>query len=293
MTEKQRGEAIISLEILLWSLFPVLTVLTYAHVPSLIALAWCSLFAGLFFGVIVVARRRWADFYNPIFWKYISGVIAATGVLYYALYFIGLEHTSPGNAAIIALSEVLAAYLLFNVYRGEEFSREHVIGSLLMVLGAIIVVGQGWQGVNLGDVLILSASFIAPIGNLFQRELRKIASSESILFVRSIAASVVIFLLAALLGKEASSDQVMRALPFLLVNGIVLLGLSKFLWVEAIHRLPVTKCNALNSAAPFLTLLFAWLLLGQAPDAWQLGALVPLFIGVLLLMDQVRLPRYR
>lgn len=293
MTEKQKGEAIISLEILLWSLFPVLTVLTYAHVPALIALAWCSLFAGLFFGVIVVVRRRWADFYNPTFWKYISGVIAVTGVLYYVLYFLGLEHTSPGNAAIIALSEVLAAYLFFNVYYGEDFSRGHVVGSLLMVVGAFIVVGKGWQGVNMGDIFVLAASFIAPLGNLFQRELRKIAASESILFVRSVAASAAIFLLAALLGKGASSAQVIQALPFLLVNGILLLGLSKFLWVEAIHRLPVTKCNALNSAAPFLTLLFAWSLLGQAPDGWQLGALVPLFIGVLLLMDQVRLPRYR
>jgi drug/metabolite transporter (DMT)-like permease len=61
------------------------------------------------------------------------------------------------------------------------------------------------------------------------------------------------------------------------------LGLSKLLWIEGIHRISVTKASALSSMSPLLTLLFAWLLLGNVPSIFQLVSFIPMFFGVLLL----------
>ena len=54
-------------------------------------------------------------------------------------------------------------------------------------------------------------------------------------------------------------EKVSSSLLFLVINGVLLLGVSKILWIEGIHRINVTKANALNSLGPLLTLLFAWL----------------------------------
>jgi drug/metabolite transporter (DMT)-like permease len=278
-------------EVILWSLFPVVTALSFRGIPALISLAWCSLFAGLFFGVIVAYRRRWSEFRQAAFWRAIAGVIAFTGVLYYVLYFTGLEYTTPGNAGIIAQFEIFAAYLFFNIIRREPFSRAYAFGAGLLALGAVMVIGRSVHGVNIGDILVFAAAVLAPAGNFFQRKARAVASSESIMFVRSVVSAVVIGMLAVALGKHASVADIRSVLPLVLFNGALILGLSKFFWIEGIFRLPVAKCNAFNGITPFLTLLVAWTILGQQPTVWQLSALVPMLLGVLFLTDILPLKR--
>lgn len=291
MTETRKGELYIAAEVVLWSLFPVVTALSFRGVPALVSLAWCSLFAGLFFGAIVAHRKRWGEFRQAAFWRAIAGVIAFTGVFYYVLYFTGLEYTTPGNAGIIAQFEIFAAYIFFNVIRREPFSRTYAFGAGLLAFGAIMVIGRSVHGMNVGDVLVLVAAVSAPVGNFFQRKARAVASSESIMFVRSLVSAAVIGMLAMALGKHASGIDIRSMLPFLLFNGALILGLSKFFWIEGIYRLPVAKCNAFNGIAPFLTLLVAWVVLGQQPTLWQLSALVPMLFGVLLLTDMLPLKR--
>lgn len=290
--EQRKGEVLVFSSAFLWSFFPIITVLSYAALPSLFSLAWGIVFAALFFAVFVTYRRKWGELRDPLLWKYCFYITLFIGVLYYGFYFAGLETTTPGNAAIIALFEVFTSFLFFHVFRKEEISLEHKLGAVLMVIGAIIVLGRDFSGINAGDLFILAATFCAPAGNFFQQKARKIASSETIMFLRSTLSVPVIFLLAYAFRAHASLADVRTALPFLLTNGILILGLSKLFWIDAIHRISVTKGVALASLAPFLTLLFAWLFLHQTPNIWQLASLVPLFAGVLLLTDNLTLKRH-
>ncbi|MFA7302750.1 MAG: DMT family transporter, partial [Candidatus Paceibacterota bacterium] len=198
---------------------------------------------------------------------------------------------TPGNAAIISLLEILTSFLFFNVILKEKIAKEHIIGACLMLLGAIIVLAPNFKGINIGDLLILFTTLVAPVGNLFQQKARKIASGEVVVFLRSLAAAPVIFVLAYLFGQHASLSSVQMSLPFLLINGVLLLGFSKLLWIEGIHRISVTKAMAFQGAGPLVTLLAAWALLEQVPTLWQLLSLLPLFLGVLFLTDSVKLPR--
>ena len=157
-----------------------------------------------------------------------------------------------------------------------------------MVAGALIVLVRDFSGINTGDLFILAATLCAPIGNLFQQKAREVASGETIMFLRSALSVPFIFLLAFVFNERTSFGDVGIALPFLLINGIVVLGFSRILWIEAIHRIPVTKAQALASIAPLFTLLFAWLLLHQVPNVWQLSAVVPLILGTLLLTDHIK-----
>ncbi len=288
ITEERKGELIIYIEVFLWSFFPIVTVLTYKTLPALLSLAWGTLFSSLFFGAILLYRGKWQELWNVQLWKYTLFVAFYIGILFYSLIFTGLTMTTPGNAAVIGLFEVFTTFLFFNVFRGEHISREHIIGGVCMVLGAGLVLVRNFEGINLGDLLILAAVCSAPFGNFYQQRARKIASSESIMFLRTILSVPPLFLLAYFLGVHASFAYVQASIPLLLLNGVVLLGISKILWIEAIHRISVTKGILLNSIGPFLTLLFAWLILNQAPTMWQLGSLPLLIFGVLLLTGQFK-----
>ena len=288
ITETRKGELFIFTEGFFWAFFPIITILSYGRLPSLISLGYSTLFASIFFGIIVLFKKTWRDLLNPLMWKYVFIIVLFIGVLFYSFYYIGLTMTTAGNASIIGLFEIFTSFLLFHVFKKESISLEYKIGSFLMVIGALIVLGKDFNHINFGDIFILIATFCPPIGNHYQQKVRKIASSETIMFLRSVLAFPLIFLLAYFLNQHSSFSDVRFSLLFLVINGVFMFGVSKILWIEAIHRIPVTKAMALSSVTPFLTLLVGWMLLKQTPNAWQFISLIPLVFGIFLLTDNLK-----
>lgn len=160
-----------------------------------------------------------------------------------------------------------------------------------MICGALIVLASSFHSFHLGDSILILANMIAPIGNFYAQRARKHVTSETMMFIRTILSSVVIFLLAITLRTPFSLPAIQSSLVFLLINGVLLLGLSKIFWIEGIHRISVTKASAQASIEPLLTLFFAWLLLQQVPTVWQITAIVPIIFGVLLLSKNTTQPQ--
>ena len=287
LSETRKGEAYAFTQALLWGLFPIVVILSFSTLPSLVSYAWSTAIAALFFAGVLTYRQKWHELLNRELWKYSVYILFFIGILFYGFYFVGLTYTTAGNAAIISQFEIFTSFVFFNMLRGEHLSRTHMVGSALMILGALIVLGRGFTGPTIGDLLIFAATCSAPIGNLYQQKARRIASSETIMFVRTLMATPIMFLLAHAIGMRASIGDVYASLFFLAVSGILVFGLQKMLWIETIHRLSVTKANALSAISPFAALFFAFLFLNQTPTAWQLLALVPFFLGTLLLTDQI------
>lgn len=277
------GELYIVGGVLLWGLFPVIATLSYTNVSPFISLSVSALFSAAFFAVILTIRHRWNELLNIRALKYSLLATFFIGVLYYLLYFLGIRYTSPGNVSILALTEVFFSYLLFHVWHKDYIPKEHIAGAVLMLVGALIVLSPSARAFRPANLFILAGAAIAPFGNFFVQKARKLVSTETIMFTRGIVGSIIIFLLSFPFHATNSVYDVQQSLPFLVINGVLLLGVSTFLWIEGIHRITVTKANALSSLSPLVTLVFAWIFLKTAPTSWQLISFVPLFLGVMLL----------
>lgn len=287
ISEETKGDAAILLGGLLWGLFPVITILSYSSLGPLVALTLSTIFSAAFFTILLTVKKKWPELANLEAWKNIVFVALFIGILVYVFMFIGLKYTSPGNASLIGLTEIFFSYLLFNIWKREKFTITQIAGALLMMTGAVVVLSPKGAALNRGDVFILLANMVAPIGNYFQQKARKIVSAEAIMFGRNILTIPFVALLAFLFQEKVSLFDLKQALPFILVNGILLLGLTKILWIEGIHRISVTKANALSSTNPLFTMFFAFLILHQSPTPWQLAAFIPLFTGLILLTRPV------
>jgi drug/metabolite transporter (DMT)-like permease len=290
MTEKRKGEFYIFSEVFLWGFFPIVTVLSYGAVSAVASFAWSTFFAALFFAVVLTYRGRWSELRNPIVWKYSVYIALLIGVLFYGCYFLGLQSTTAGNAALMALFEVCTAFVFFSFIGTERYSSTHIFGAICMIAGALIILAPNFSGFRGGDILVLAGTLFTPAGNYYQQKARALASSETIMFLRSILSLPFIALLGYFLGSSLTAG-ISSALPLLIFNGVILFGVSKFLWIEGIHRVPVPKAIALQTIDPLLTIFFAWLILAQAPTLWQLLSLAPFALGVLLLTDQIRFSR--
>lgn len=284
LSEERRGESYIILEAVLWGLFPVISILSFSSVSPLVSLGWSALVASGVFACLLTVRGTWKDVVNAGALPDILFTTFFIGILYYVFFFFGLQHTSAGNASIVALAEIFFSFCLFNLWRKEHFPQAHVFGALFMLVGACIVLYPSMHSLQRGDFFILAATFVSPFGNFFQRRARARVSSESIMFLRSLLSVPVIFALSFFLGINPFGAHVdASALLLIGISGVFLLGLSKLLWIEAIHRISVTKANALSSLSPFIALVFAYILLHDIPTLYQLSALIPILLGIWLL----------
>ncbi len=285
MTEKKKGNIFIILEMILWSFFPIVSLLGLKGVPSFVSLFWVNLFATLFFFFIVLFRGKLKELKNKRVWFLTIGVVVFINILYYGLYFFALERTTPANAAIVAMFEIVTSYVFFQIIKKESFPKKHIVGIIVAIIGALIVLLPKAGGVNMGDYVMLIAVFFPPFGNWCQQQVRKSISSESALFLRHLLATPFILLMMYMFSTPIGAYDISEVVWWLIFNGILIFGLSKIFWLEAIHRMSVTKALAINGLSPIFTVLFAWFLLGQNPTIVQLLALPFLLISVWLLTD--------
>jgi len=286
LSEEHKGEVIIFSEALIWSLFPIITILSYSSLSPITSLGWTTGFAAIFFAIMLTIKKRWSDIKNISALKDILLAVFFIGICYYSLMFIGIKNTSPGNVSIIALAEIFFSFLFFNIWKKEYINKKYIIGAILIVIGAVIILFPQGLSFRKGDIFILIATMFAPIGNSFQQRARKKISTEGILFIRNLIVFPFFFGAAYLLKETATFPEIKSSLLFLIINGIMLLGLSKILWIEAIHRISVTKAISVSSISPIFTLIFSYFILKEVPTSWQLLSFIPMFFGVILLTSK-------
>lgn len=284
------GEAYILLSACLWSTFPVITILSFGTLSPFLSAGMSTLFAAVFFACLLTAKREWPLLLKREAWKDILLTTLCIGVAFYGLLFTGLRYTTAGNAAILSLMEVFFSFVILGLLlRHEPLFTRTIIGAACMVLGALFVLlPRGTGGWHAGDVLVIAATAFAPLGNRASQRARKLVTTNVIMFLRSVISGIFLLLLAKLFEPPVAISAVFASLGFLLINGIFLLGLSKILWIEGIHRIPITRAISIESITPLLTLLVAWFVLYESPSVLQVASLVPIAAGMVLLTKSSR-----
>ncbi|MCB0333056.1 MAG: DMT family transporter [Bdellovibrionales bacterium] len=291
MQEERKGELCVFSSSLLWSLLPVITVLAYSSLTPIWTVTLSSLFSLIPLSLILTTKKEWAELKKSEAYFAITMTGILNGVLFHLLYFLALTKTSVGNVTLLSQMEIFFTFLILILWRKEQFYWPHVLGGICMLFGAIAIVFDGKLIWNIGDAYILCGACIAPIGNHFNKLARTYMSTSSILFLRCCITLPPFVLLAMFVEGSAPLSSWRASLPFLLINGILIFGVAKILWVEAIHRIPISKSISLAAFSPGLTLFFAYLFLDEAPTTVQLIAFLPLVGGTLLLTRKPKQPK--
>ncbi len=287
--EQRIGEICILTQTVLWSLFPIVAIHTFSHVTPLWTAAIGTLISSLFFSAVVTLKRSWGQWRHAP-WTDILIATVMIAVVYYAIKYLGLRHTTAGNAALLAPAEILFSFLILGtLLRNERIVAGHVLGAVCMVLGVLLVLLPKASGWNTGDVLIVVSTMFPPIGNMHAKRALRRASPEFIMAVRSSIGGLALLLIACVLEPVPAAGGLLAAWPSLAVNGFLLLGFAKLLWMEGTRRLPVTKAVSLGNIAPVFTLGFASFLLGERVQWYQIAALIPILAGVFLLTRQTKI----
>lgn len=292
MQNTTKGDFLAILSIFSWACFPVALKLGSALSPLWMG-SLSMVVSTVFFFIVIVMRRGRFRLSGADARKNMAIAILFNGVAYYALCFIGYRYTSSGNGAVLSLMEIFFSYLILSVFlRHEAFNPRQAFGAGLMLLGALIILLPGYDGFRGGDLLIFVACALPPIGNRAMQSLRRHVGSDVIMFWRSLFGSVFIVALAfAFENTPSFADLTGTAMWPVLINGILILGFSKILWLDSLHYIPITRAISFDAMLPVFTMIVAWFLLGENVTMLQLLSLPPLAIGLLILVrTKVELP---
>lgn len=282
MKQEREGELFMLMFSVFEGWFPILTIMALEYITPIYTYAFTMLFAALIFLSLIVIKGKLYEFRHRAAYRDLL-LTAFFITIMFACIYTGLSYTSAGNMAVIIFLQLFFSFLYFNLFGKEPFARIHLLGALLMGVGGIVILFPEQLILNRGDLLVLLAAAIAPVANKYQKKARKRVSSETILAFRSIIAIPFLFLLAWMLEPEPSLLKLQNALVFIAMSGLLMMGLSKIFWVEAIHRISITKASALAALIPVFTIIFAYFTLNEIPTTTQFLGVIPVLAGGFLI----------
>ncbi|HEX8974541.1 MAG TPA: DMT family transporter, partial [Patescibacteria group bacterium] len=109
-----------------------------------------------------------------------------------------------------------------------------------------------------------------------------------LMLLRSFCGFIIFGIISFLIPTKVSQNEITSALPLLIINGILMLGMMKSFWLEAIHRVSVIKANAIGSVSPVITLAIVWIFMDTTPTKTQAISLLPIIVGLLMLNHKQR-----
>lgn len=278
MTNERRGELYMLTLTLFESWFPIVALFSIGLIGSLFTFAFTVLLATLVFLALVFYKKSFGEFLR--FDAYKNLMLTSLYItLLFGLIFTGLQYTTAGNMAVIIFLQLVFSYIYFNLFGKEKLSAPHTAGALMMGAGALVILFPADFTLNKGDLLILLAAAIAPVANLYQKRARAQVGSETILAFRSLVSLPFLFGVAYATEALPTAENLRAALIYLLINGVVIMGVSKMLWIEALHRISITKMSAMLALMPLFTLFFAYIALDEVPSLQQIAGIMPILIG--------------
>ena len=286
MTKEREGESLMIGLSILEAWFPILSIVAMSYVGALHTYMYSLIIAFFFYVAIMYKRDRFKELKNKAAYKDL--LLTTFWITFiFTLIFIGMRYTTAGNMAVIVFLQVGFSYLYFNVLGKEKMNTIHLIGAIIMGIGALVILFPQDFAFNKGDWLILISAAAAPIVNLYQKRAREYCSAETILGFRTVVGFPFVALLAYFLEPAVSYKNFISALPYIFLIALGIYVAAKIMWIEALNRLTITKLSAMLALLPVFTLIFAYFYLDEVPEFRQIMGIIPVLVGGYLITKPV------
>jgi drug/metabolite transporter (DMT)-like permease len=274
----------VALFCVLWSFAFVAGKIAVTDCPPLILLAGRFSLAGiLILGLSGFSREGWQLGWREVTTFAILGV--ANNALYLGLGYTGLTSVSAGLGGLIVSANPIFTAALAALLLGEALTPRKVLGLLLGIIGVGFIV---WHRVSVGTdslhgILFTLASLASIVAGTI---LFKLFAPKGSLWIgngiQNLAAGFVLLPIAlrfADVGNIVPSGRLLGAFAFLVLGGSVV---AYFLWFHLLKVCGATAASAYHFLMPPLSMLFAWVILGEQVAFRDLLGIVPVALGIYL-----------
>jgi drug/metabolite transporter (DMT)-like permease len=222
-----------------------------------------------------------------------GAIYAMLGIANYTLY-LGMNYValtsgvSAGLAALVASANPILTVVLAAAVLGEPLTARKAAGLLLGLTGvAMVVESRLTGGESLVGAGLLVGSLVALVGGTIL--FKHFAPQGSVLIgngVQNLVGGLVLLpcgLTWENLGAVVPSARLLLALAYLVVFASIV---AYLLWFHLLTVAGATTASAFHFLMPPLGILFAWLLLGERTEPFDLLGVLPVALGIWLVTHQ-------
>lgn len=246
---------------IIWSWFPFISKFLGQTINPILLVGLSNLIAAITLGIFLGYKKQ---LFSPNYKKAgkdIALTVFFIAILAYILLFSAAKYTAPNTMSILNLSQILWGFLILGLMKFESFSFTGILGSLGMIFGAYLILANDALAFHWANLFVIGANALFVFGNIFQRRAREHVTSIQLICIRSAIAGVILTTWGIVQDPLVilNIGRIEWGVLFLLGFGIF--AIEKILWVEGIHRNPITRCNVLAALAPAFTMMwsiFVW-----------------------------------
>jgi drug/metabolite transporter (DMT)-like permease len=210
------------------------------------------------------------------------GALGTAAAFY--MFFLGASRTSAIDTVLCLQAEPAYSLLLAWIFLGHRPSRRRVGATIALIAGIVLAVGtEGFTGSS-GTRILLATPLCWQASHLVTlRGLQGVPPSV-LTGARYIYGGLLLGLLYLLLGGVESApaaNDMLRLVPLLAVQGVILAYAGTLMWYNAIARLDLLRSTAIVvPSIPVLSLGASFVLVGEIPSFQQILGLLLTAAGV-------------
>jgi len=278
--QENKGAILALASAALWGIFPVMVNRGSRDIPPLTFAAISTLLAAVGSFVYTAFHGKLYELKNKEAYASLLMITLCIVIIPYVLLFIGSSKTSGINTSLLLLSEIIFT-LAFTPLIGEKTSAEKLIGASGVFIGGLLILYNGKFRLNIGDIMVIASTATYPVGNFYAKKALNQVSPSTILFVRFSLGGVFILLLAMIAETRPGVITIILAdWRMLLMTGLILLGVGKIVWYEALRRLDISKAIALGMTFPLFSLIILIGIFKEAISRYQWTGIAIMMLGV-------------
>jgi drug/metabolite transporter (DMT)-like permease len=275
---------LIGLFCLLWSFAFVAGKIGVTYCPPLILLtARFSLAGILILGISALRGEKWQMTWRDAAVFAMLGV--ANNALYLGLGYTGLKTVSAGLGGLIVSANPVFTAILAALLLGEQLTWRKVAGLLLGIIGVGFIV---WHRMSVGTdslhgILFTLASLASIVGGTI---LFKLLAPKGSLWIgngiQNLAGGLAVLPFAIAFSDVndiVPNMQLLGAFAFLVLGGSIL---GYLLWFHLLKTCGAIAASSYHFVMPPLSMLFAFLVLGEHLAFKDLLGIIPVAIGIYL-----------
>ncbi len=256
------------LVMLLWgSLFPMVKLGYSAY--EIAGVGSILLFAGVRFTVcgaviclfaFVKDKASYSEVRTSIFPVLLSGLFAI--ILHYSFTYTGLSLTESSKTAIIKqIGALLYVCFSFLFFKDDKLTANKLIGALIGFSGIIAInYGSGGFSFNIGDILIICASFCTVFSNVISKRALTRVKPVTMTGVSQLFGGLVLLTIGLIMGGKMVFDiQKCYIFAYICVASII----SYCIWFGVVKKGELSKLFIIKFSEPIFACIFGALILSE------------------------------
>ena len=209
------------------------------------------------------------------------------GSIPFLLFFKGLQLTTALNASFIHKTMFLWVALLAVIFLKEKLDKRWFIAAVLILAGNILLLRITNWSFNIGDILILSATFFWASENIISKQVLKKLNARTVALGRMFFGSLVIMVYLAVIGQITQIATISLTNVFWILLTSIFLFFYVSSWYTALKYARASTATSILMFGSVITALLSFIFLEKVFVLSEILGIILIISGSVVITLQI------